>query len=83
MMCQAFTFESNSEQEQYVYAALTGVDWARANSKFNSKLASFENFARSTVPKLDDNNSGHDRSFWRIAHSYLCASNAFEDSKPF
>lgn len=61
MMCQAFTFESISGQEQYVHAALTGVDWAKANSKFNSKLASFEHLARSAVPKLDDKNYGHDR----------------------
>ena len=42
MMCQAFTFEPSSAQENYVYAALTGVDWIKANSKFNSKIALFE-----------------------------------------
>lgn len=84
MMGRAFTFESNSAgQEQYVYATLMGIDWVRANSKFSSKFASFKDLARSAVPKLDDKNSGHDRSFWRIAHAYLGAINAFEDSRPF
>lgn len=27
MMCQAFTFEPTSHREDYVYAAMTGVDW--------------------------------------------------------
>lgn len=29
MMCQSFTFQSRSEREDYVYSALTGVDWVR------------------------------------------------------
>lgn len=28
LMCQSFTFEPNWHREDYVYAALTGVDWA-------------------------------------------------------
>lgn len=27
MMCQSFTFEPNTQREDYVYSALTGVDW--------------------------------------------------------
>jgi len=83
MMCQAFTFEPTSAQENYVYAALTGVDWIKANSKFNNKIALFEKRARLAVPKLDDKTSGQDRSFWRIAHAYLRAINLCENSRPF
>lgn len=83
MMCQAFTFEPASAQEHYVYAALTGIDWARAGGKFSKKMGLFEKRARAAVPKLDDKASGQDRSFWRIAHAYLAAINAFENSRPF
>jgi hypothetical protein len=83
MMCQAFTFEPTSAQENYVYAALTGIDWAKANSKFNSKMARFERRARLAVPKLDDRKSGLDRSFWRISHAYIREMNACENSRTF
>ncbi|TID19741.1 hypothetical protein E6O75_ATG07079 [Venturia nashicola] len=83
MMARAFTLEPNSGQEQYVYATLMGVDWAGANSEFDSRFALFKDFARSAVPKLDDEKSGHDRCFWRIAHAYLGAINVFEKSRSF
>ncbi len=83
MMCQAFTFESNSAREDYVYSALTGIDWAKGKNMFSEKLTSFEMLARRSVPKLDDTASGQDRSFWRIAHAYVGAMNACENSRQF
>ncbi|KAE9993217.1 hypothetical protein EG327_006018 [Venturia inaequalis] len=83
MMSQAFTSEPNSGQEQYVYATLMGVDWAGANIEFDRKFSLFKDLARSAVPKLDDEKSGHDRCFWRIAHAYLGAINTFETARPF
>jgi hypothetical protein len=82
-MCQAFTFEPISAQEHYVYAALTGIDWAKAKGNFNKRLELFEARVSCDVPKLQDKLSGQDRSFWRIAHAYLGAVNACENSRPF
>lgn len=84
MMCQSFTFTPNPSREDYVSAALTGVDWAQGSShKFNAKLAAFEKLAHSSVPNLDDRNSGLDRSFWRIAQAFLLAMMQCETSQPF
>jgi hypothetical protein len=83
MMCQAFTFEPHSAQEDYVYALLTGVDWAKGKSLYIDRIAAFEKSARSVIPNLDDIKSGQDRSFWRIAHAYLAAMNDCENSYPF
>ena len=83
MMCQAFTFEPISDREHYVYAALTGIDWARATGPFRERLTSFKERVNRDVPKLDDRVSNQDRSFWRTAHGYLSAVNACENSQPF
>ncbi|KAJ5578355.1 uncharacterized protein N7459_007319 [Penicillium hispanicum] len=83
MMCQSFTFEPTSLQADYVYSALTGVDWAQGNNKFSDRLAAFDKLAHSVVPNLDDMASGQDRSFWRIAHAYVRAMNQCENSRSF
>ncbi|OKL56404.1 hypothetical protein UA08_08052 [Talaromyces atroroseus] len=79
MMCQAFTFEPHSTQADYVYALLTGVDWAKGRSLYTDKITAFEKSVRSAVPNLDDIKSGQDRSFWRVAHAYLAAMNDCEN----
>ena len=83
MMCQAFTFEPISDQEHYVYAALTGIDWAKARGTFSRRLTLFEERVNRDVPKLQDKVSGQDRSFWRTSHAYLSAINKCENSRPF
>jgi hypothetical protein len=83
MMCQAFTFEPHPAREDYVYAALTGVDWAKGKNVYSEKFALFEERARSAVPTLKDKESGQDRSFWRIALAYLSALMDCENSRPF
>ncbi|OAQ85981.1 hypothetical protein VFPBJ_00021 [Purpureocillium lilacinum] len=83
MMCQAFTLEPNTQQADYVYSALTGVDWAKGKDEFNNRLKAFENLARSAVPELDDRRSGQDRSFWRITQGYVRAMNDCENARTF
>jgi hypothetical protein len=83
MFCQSFTFEPNPTQADYVYAALTAVDWVKGNNKYSKRVEKFKKLAYASVPNLDDIKSGQDRSFWRIAHQYLIAINEFENSKPF
>ncbi|KAJ6443744.1 Major facilitator superfamily transporter [Purpureocillium lavendulum] len=83
MMCQAFTLEPNTQQADYVYSALTGVDWAKGKDEFNERLKAFEKLARSSVPELDDVRSGQDRSFWRITQGYVRAMNDCENSRTF
>ncbi|KAI1384395.1 uncharacterized protein F4822DRAFT_432941 [Hypoxylon trugodes] len=83
MMCQAFTFEPNTLREDYVYSAMTGVDWAKGQNKFNDRLAAFEALARESVPTLEDTKSGEDRCFWRIALAYLHAMNGCENARSF
>ncbi|KAI1179716.1 hypothetical protein F4777DRAFT_574542 [Nemania sp. FL0916] len=82
MMCQSFTLEPTADREDYVYSALTGVDWAKGQNKFNDRLAAFEALARSSVPTLDTT-SGSDRCFWRIALAYLDNMNSCENARPF
>jgi hypothetical protein len=83
MMCQAFSFEANSSRENYVYSALTGVDWAKGKNAYSDRFQEFEDRARAAVPLLDDKLSGEDRSFWRIALGYLSAVNKTENAKEF
>ncbi|KAI0474341.1 hypothetical protein F4859DRAFT_87306 [Xylaria cf. heliscus] len=82
LMCQSFTYEPNNHREDYVYSALTGVDWAKGQNKFNDSINAFEALAWASVPDLDDMKSGEDRCFWRIALSYLSAMNQCENSRP-
>ncbi|KAI1737121.1 hypothetical protein F4680DRAFT_460658 [Xylaria scruposa] len=82
LMCQSFTFEPTAHREDYVYAALTGVDWAKGQNKFSERLAAFEALARSSVPTLDTK-SEIDRCFWRIALAYLESMNKCENARPF
>ncbi|KAK6349521.1 hypothetical protein TWF696_005806 [Orbilia brochopaga] len=83
MMCQAFTFKPSPAREDYVYAALTGVDWAKGKNQYSEKFARFEARARAAVPTLDDKASGQDRSYWRIALAYLSALQGCENSRTF
>ena len=83
MMCQSFTFEPNSAREDYVYSALTGVDWAKGNNKFNDRIRAFESLAKASLPTLDDKKSGQDRCFWRVALAYLRAMNDCENARSF
>ncbi|KAK5991616.1 hypothetical protein PT974_09901 [Cladobotryum mycophilum] len=83
MMCQSFSFESSSQQADYVYSALTGIDWVQGKGSFGDRMAAFEKLAWSSVPSLDDIRSGQDRSFWRVALSYLRALNHCENSRSF
>ncbi|KAJ3572971.1 hypothetical protein NPX13_g4864 [Xylaria arbuscula] len=69
-------------QEDYVYAALTGVDWAKGKNKFNDRLVAFEALARSSVPTLDAK-SDIDLCFWRISLAYLARMNDCENARPF
>ncbi|KAH8901745.1 hypothetical protein GQ53DRAFT_851850 [Thozetella sp. PMI_491] len=83
MMCHSFGLETGILTEDYVYSALTGVDWAKGKNVFSEKIRAFERRARDVVPKLDDKLSGRDRSFWRIALAYLAAINDCENSRTF
>ncbi|KAF1966838.1 hypothetical protein BU23DRAFT_517281 [Bimuria novae-zelandiae CBS 107.79] len=83
MMCQSFTLEPIHLREDYVYTALTGVDWARGQGKFSRRFEAFEKKARESVPTLDDRRSGEDRSFWRLALGYLRAMNGTENARPY
>uniref|UniRef100_A0A093XIK3 Uncharacterized protein n=1 Tax=Talaromyces marneffei PM1 TaxID=1077442 RepID=A0A093XIK3_TALMA len=83
MFCQSFTFEPNPTQADYVYAALTAVDWVKGNNEYSKRVEKFIKLAHAAVPSLDDVKSGQDRSFWRISHQYLIAINEFENSRPF
>ncbi|TRX92859.1 hypothetical protein FHL15_006265 [Xylaria flabelliformis] len=81
LMCQSFTFEPTAHREDYVYTALTGVDWAKGQNKFSERLTAFEALARSSVPTLDTK-SEIDRCFWRIALAYLESMNRCENARP-
>ncbi|KAG8411899.1 hypothetical protein J3458_015194 [Metarhizium acridum] len=83
MMCQSFGLETNSSQENYVYSALTGVDWAKGKNVYSERFRAFEERARASVPNLEDRLSGQDRSFWRISLAYLAAMNKLENSREF
>ncbi|KAK7713656.1 hypothetical protein SLS63_012038 [Diaporthe eres] len=82
MMCQSFTFEPIGYREDYIYSALTGVDWAKGSNKFNDRLNAFKALALASLPDLDDTSSG-DRCFWRLALAYLHAMNKCENSRSF
>jgi hypothetical protein len=82
MMCQAFTFQPDSTQADYVYSALTGIDWIKGKNIYSERVEAFSKLARSSVPNLNDIESGQDRSYWRIAHAYLNAMNDCENSRP-
>ncbi|KAG6357312.1 hypothetical protein INS49_015190 [Diaporthe citri] len=58
MMCQSFTFEPIGYREDYIYSALTGVDWAKGSNKFNDRLNAFKALALASLPDLDDTSSG-------------------------
>jgi hypothetical protein len=60
MMCQSFGLENDSSQEDYVYSALTGVDWAKGKNVFSERFVNFEKRAIAAVPRLDDRLSGKD-----------------------
>jgi hypothetical protein len=77
MMYQAFTFEPISEQEYYVYIALTGIDWAKAKGTFSRRLILFTECMNRDMPKLHDKVSGQDRCFWRRAYAYLIIISCF------
>ncbi|KAJ4303192.1 hypothetical protein N0V90_002085 [Kalmusia sp. IMI 367209] len=79
----SFTLEPNPLREDYVYSALTGVDCAKGQNKFNNRLAAFESLARASVPTLDDSKSGEDRCFWRLALGYLRGMNDCENAQNF
>ncbi|KHN95531.1 uncharacterized protein MAM_06588 [Metarhizium album ARSEF 1941] len=81
MMCQAFGLEADSSRENYVYAALTGVNWARGANAYSERFRAFEEAARAAVPGLDDGLSGRDRSFWRVSLGYLAAMNGTENAR--
>ncbi|KAH8198639.1 hypothetical protein TruAng_007180 [Truncatella angustata] len=83
LMCQSFTFEPTCHREDYVYSAMTGVDWIRGQNKFNDRLATFEALARASIPTLDDTKSGEDRCFWRLALGYIRAMNDCENVRSF
>ncbi len=83
MMCQSFTFEADSSRENYVYSALTGVDWVKGKNAYSDRFSAFEERARAAVPKLDDKLSGEDRSFWRVALAYLDAMQKVENARTF
>jgi hypothetical protein len=83
MMCQSFGLETESSRENYVYSALTGVDWAKGKNVYSDRFRAFEKLARAAVPNLDDKLSGQDRSFWRISLAYLDAMNKIENSRDF
>jgi hypothetical protein len=83
MMCQSFGLENDSSQEDYVYSALTGVDWAKGKNVFSERFVNFEKRAIAAVPRLDDRLSGKDRSFWRISLAYLGAMNDCENARKF
>ncbi|KAG6010706.1 hypothetical protein E4U43_008546 [Claviceps pusilla] len=83
MTCQAFGFERESSQEDYVYSALTGMDWVKGKNAYSNSFMSFEKSARAAVPNLDDRLSGQDRSFWRVSLAYLDAMNKAENSRDF
>lgn len=82
MMCQSFTFEPIGYREDYIYSALTGVDWAKGSNKFNDRLNAFKALALASLPDLDDTSSG-DRCFWRLALAYLHAMNKCENARSF
>jgi hypothetical protein len=82
MMCQAFTFQRDSSKADYVYSALTGIDWIKGKNIYSDRVEAFDKLARSSVPNLNDIESGQDRSYWRIAHAYLSAMNNCENSHP-
>ncbi|KAI0199760.1 hypothetical protein F4808DRAFT_451200 [Astrocystis sublimbata] len=83
LMCQAFTYEPNNHKEDYVYSALTSIDWAKGQNKFKDSISAFEALAWAVVPDLDDKKSGEDRCFWRIALAYLSAMKQCENLRPF
>lgn len=83
MMCQSFSFETESSRENYVYSALTGVDWAKGKNAYSDRFKAFEEHARAAVPNLSDRLSGEDRSFWRISLAYLDGMNKIENARKF
>ncbi|KAG6035774.1 hypothetical protein E4U41_005944 [Claviceps citrina] len=83
MMCQAFGFETESSRDNYVYSALTGIDWVKGKNAYSDRFRAFEERARAAVPGLDDGLSGRDRSFWRISLAYLDAINRAENARAF
>lgn len=73
MFCQSCIFEPNYHR-QNTFALLETMSIAKV---FVEK---FKELAHAAVPNLDDIRSGHDRSFWHIAHQYLIAINDFDVS---
>ncbi|KAG6004628.1 hypothetical protein E4U21_000904 [Claviceps maximensis] len=81
MMCEAYGFEKESSQEDYVYSALTGMDWIKGNNAYSARFETFEKYVRAAIPGLHDGLSGKDRSFWRISLAYLDAINKAENAR--
>lgn len=83
MMCQSFGLETKSSRENYVYSALTGVDWAKGMNKYSDAFCEFEKTARAAIADLDGEVSGVDRSFWRTSLAYLNKLNKLENRRAF
>ncbi|KAK8912400.1 hypothetical protein VCV18_012588 [Metarhizium anisopliae] len=77
MMCQSVV------SGNYVYSALTGVDWAKGKNAYSDRFKKFEKLVRKAVVDLDGKFSGQDRSFWRFSLAYLSAMDQAETSKEF
>ncbi|KAG6232886.1 hypothetical protein E4U23_008463 [Claviceps purpurea] len=71
MMCESFGFEKEPSRENYVYSALTAVDWVKGNNAYSDRFEAFQKHAFAMVPTLSDKISGIDRSFWRVSQAYL------------
>lgn len=82
MMCQSFTFEKVAKVEDYIYSTLTGIDFAKGAGKYSSQMGSFEQMVKDKFPHLHENNL-NDRSFWRVALSFLANLNQCENIRPF
>ncbi|PHH66014.1 hypothetical protein CDD81_539 [Ophiocordyceps australis] len=83
LTCHAFTFCQDPQREDYVWSALTAIDWARGKDKFGQRLASCEARIQHCVPKLNDAESMQDRSYWRISVAYLRAMGQCENCQQF
>ena len=79
LLCQSFSLEAYSAQENYVYAALIAIDWMKGKNDESDRFKAFEERAYKAVPMLVDRLSGEDRSFWRVAIAYIAAMSKTED----
>lgn len=79
LLGQAFSLETYSARENYIYATLIAVDWMKCKNEESDRFKSFEKRVYESVPTLADQSSGKDRSFWRIAIAYISAMSKTED----